>query len=162
MLGKMESGRRRGRQRIRWLDGITDTMDMSLSKLQKLVMNREAWRVAFHGISKSQTWLNCLNWQESHNSEHYLSISCLPLLILSPKIVFHTLQNLCRFKNNWKTSISALLIIPKALTVWITINCRKFWKRWEYQITWPASWETYMQVRKQQLELDMKQQTGSK
>ena len=50
----------------------------------------------------------------------------------------------------------------KAFTVWITINCRKFWKRWEYQTTWPASWETYMQVRKQQLELDMEQQTGSK
>ena len=49
----------------------------------------------------------------------------------------------------------------KALTVWITINCGKFWKRWEYQIIWPASWETYMQIRKQQLELDMKQQTGS-
>ena len=46
--------------------------------------------------------------------------------------------------------------------VWITINCGKFWKRWEYQITWRASWETYMQVRKQQLELDMEQQTGSK
>ena len=48
------------------------------------------------------------------------------------------------------------------LTVWITINCGKFWKRWQYQITWRASWETYMQVRKQQLELDMEQQTGSK
>ena len=46
--------------------------------------------------------------------------------------------------------------------VWITINCGKFWKRWQYQTTWPASWETYMQVRKQQLELDMEQQTGSK
>ena len=50
----------------------------------------------------------------------------------------------------------------KGLTVWITINCGKFWKRWEYQTTWRASWETYMQVRKQQLELDMEQQTGSK
>ena len=48
------------------------------------------------------------------------------------------------------------------LTVWLTINCGKFWKRWKYQTTWPASWETYMQVRKQQLELDMEQQTGSK
>ena len=61
-----------------------------------------------------------------------------------------------------KTSISALLTMPKPLTVCITINCGKFWKRWEYQTTWPASWETYMQVRKQQLELDMEQQTGSK
>ena len=50
----------------------------------------------------------------------------------------------------------------KALTVWFTVNCEKFWKGWEYQTTWPASWETYMQVRKQQLELDMEQQTGSK
>ena len=46
--------------------------------------------------------------------------------------------------------------------VWITIKCGKFWKRWDYQTTWPAFWETYMQVRKQQLELDMEQQTGSK
>ena len=61
-----------------------------------------------------------------------------------------------------KTSISALLIISKPLTVWITINCGKFWQRWEYQTTWPASWETCMQVRKQQLELDMEQQPGSK
>ena len=50
----------------------------------------------------------------------------------------------------------------KAFDVWITINCRKFWKRWQYQTTWPAFWETCMQVRKQQLELDMEQQTGSK
>ena len=61
-----------------------------------------------------------------------------------------------------KTSISALLTMPKPLTVWITINCGKFWKRWEYQTTWSASWEIGMQVRKQQLELDMEQQTGSK
>ena len=46
--------------------------------------------------------------------------------------------------------------------VWVTTNCGKFWKRWEYQNTWPTAWETYMQVRKQQLELDMEQQTGSK
>ena len=52
--------------------------------------------------------------------------------------------------------------MPKPLTVWITINFGKFWKRWEYQTTWSASWETYMQVRKQQLELDMEQHTSSK
>ena len=61
-----------------------------------------------------------------------------------------------------KNIYSALLTMPKPLTVWITINCGKFWKRWEYQTTWPASWETCMQIRKQQLELDMEQQTGSK
>ena len=58
--------------------------------------------------------------------------------------------------------ISALLTMPKPLTVWITTNCGKFWKRWEYQTNWPASWEICLQVRKQQLEQDMEQQTGSK
>ena len=61
-----------------------------------------------------------------------------------------------------KTSISALLTMPQPLTVWITINCGKFWKRWGYQTTWPASWEIFMQVRRQRLELGMEQESGSK
>ena len=76
------------------------------------------------------------------------------------------IANMCwiidKAESSRKTYISALLTMPKPFTVWITIKCGKFSERWDYQTTWPASWETYMQVRKQQLQLDMEQQTGSK
>ena len=73
-----------------------------------------------------------------------------------------SIWSLKKQESSRKTSTFALLTTPKPLTVWITKNYGKFLKRWEYQTTWPASWEICMQIKKQQLELDMEQQTGSK
>ena len=129
-----------------------------------------AWWAAVYGVGQSCTWLK----QLSSSSSSYMLLLLKPSppsLRLSkegekaeePETKLPTSAGSSKkLETSRKTSISALLTMPKPLIVWITINCGKFWKRCAYQTTWPASWETCMQVRKQQLELDMEQQTGCK
>ena len=78
MLGKFEGWRRRGQQRVRWLDSVTDSVDMSLSKLRELVMEREAWRAAVHGVAKSQTTTERLN-NNHREPQPAFKVTCLTL-----------------------------------------------------------------------------------
>ena len=140
-------------------------------------------KVSFHPNSKERQCKECSNYCTIALISHASKVMLKILQARLQQYVNHELpdvqagfgkgrgtrdqiSNICwimeKQESSRNTSISALLTMPKPLTVWITITCGKFWKRWAYQTTWPASWEICMQVRKQQLELDMDQQTGSK
>ena len=151
-------------------------------KTQQRPQNRKRW--VFIPVSKKGNAKECSKL--SHSCSHFTCYSKVMLKILQarlqhymhgelpdvqvgfrkaeePEIKVPTLVASWRkHRNSRKTSTSASLRLLKPLTVWITTNCGKFLKRWEYQTTLPASWETCMQVKKQQLELDIEKQTGSK
>ena len=151
-------------------------------------MKRGAWQAAVHGVAKSWIWhfhfhfhVKLRNghmtyfWKQNMNTGAVFNPSFNNMWTMNLQMCKLVLEkaekpeiklpasagSLKKQESSRKTSVSALLTMPKPLTVWITINCGKFWKRWEYQTIRPASWEICMQIRKQQLELDTEQQTGS-
>ena len=151
-FGKLSSGHRTGKGQF------------SFQSQRKAMPKNVHTTTQLHSSHMVAKWCSKFS-KPGYNSTWIVNFQMFKLVLEKaeePEIKLPTSTGSSKNQEFQKNMYFCFINYAKPLTMWITINCGKFWKIWEYQTTWPASWETYMQVRKQQLELDMEQQTGSK